>query len=189
MRIHISKWSLLVFSISDVFDSCVRSSIEISAKDCFCTHPITDQLLQHGVRRTACEHSATSSTVDQRCRSMCGGSRPFGQCNRYSQGVTLAPNQTAHHLQTVYHDARCPFMKLHRCTSEDMVVSVADLPGRERLRSASSGTEPIMVHRHSPSPPSSMECSFLLIFGSGYPQEMCSRRIFKTFLFNEAYHS
>ena len=36
-----------------------------------------------------------------------GRSRPFQHCNRYSQGVTLAPNPTAHHLQTVYHDARC----------------------------------------------------------------------------------
>ena len=78
-----------------------------------------------------------------------------------------------------------------------MVVSVADLPGGERLRSASSELstfhefEPIMVHRHSPSPALELGMLFLLIFGSGYPHS--TRDVFKknlkTFLFNESYRS
>ena len=39
--------------------------------------------------------------------------------------------------------------------------------------------EPIMDHRHSPSPALEHGMLFLLIFVSGYPQEMCSRRILK----------
>ena len=98
---------------------------------------------------------------------MCGGSRPFRQCNRHSEGSnTLAPIQTANQLQTVMHAAVCEAAPVY---IRDMVVSVTDLPGRERLRSASSGTFDVpRVRTHALSlwftgilrrRPSSMECS------------------------------
>ena len=68
----------------------------------------------------------------------------------------------------------------------DMVVSVADLPGRERLRSASSGTFDVpRVRTHygsqafSVAGPRAWNALPADLRIGIYPQEMCSRRILK----------
>ena len=116
-------------------------------------------------------------------------------CNKHSKRITLAPNQTAHYLQTVYHDALCCLWSCtclhqwHGC----LCCWFARTWTFEKLRSAASGTFDVpRVQTHYGSQAFSVAGprawnALPADFRIGVATRDVFKKNLKTLLFNEAY--